>query len=64
MTIRQMIEALLATGLTQQAIADAAETTQPTIHRAARGASVRYETGKAIERLYERSIIRSEMAAA
>lgn len=53
MTIQQMIDALIARGWTQQSIADAVNTTQPTIHRAAKGASVRYETGKAIERLYE-----------
>lgn len=64
MTIQQMIEALIARGWTQQSIADAVVTTQPTIHRAAKGASVRYETGKAIERLYERAVSEVDSPAA
>lgn len=60
MTIQEMIEALVVRGWTQQSIAEAAVTTQPTIHRAAKGASVRYETGKAIERLYESAVVEPE----
>ncbi|KSW28435.1 MULTISPECIES: hypothetical protein [unclassified Pseudomonas] len=62
MTVQKMIAALLATGLSQKALAELAGTTQPTIHRAAKGAGVRYETGKEIERIYhERSSLqRSE----
>jgi transcriptional regulator with XRE-family HTH domain len=64
MTVQEMIAALLGTGLSQKAIADLAGTTQPTIHRAAKGAGVLYETGKAIERLYEASVICTDKATA
>lgn len=53
MTIQEMLKQLLGLGYSQRAIADRIGTTQPTINRAAKGADVRYETGKAIERLYE-----------
>ncbi len=53
MTIQEMLSGLFAMGFSQKAIADRAETTQPTIHRASKGAGVRYETGKAIEAMYE-----------
>jgi predicted transcriptional regulator len=53
MTVKEMLSGLFALGLSQKAIADRTETTQPTIHRASKGAGVRYETGKAIEALYE-----------
>ena len=52
MTVQEMLEALAKRGLSQKAIAIRAGTTQPTIHRAAKGAGVRYETGKAIEAIY------------
>ncbi|WP_161975086.1 hypothetical protein [Pseudomonas lactis] len=52
MTIQQMLAELLSTGLSQRVIAERVGTTQPTINRAAKGADVRYVTGKAIEGLY------------
>ena len=52
MTIQEMLAVLLRSGLSQRVIAERVGTTQPTINRAARGADVRYVTGKAIERLY------------
>lgn len=64
MTIQEMIAALAGTGLSQKAIADIAGTTQPTIHRAAKGGGVLYDTGKAIERLYEASVTSTDKAAA
>lgn len=59
MTVQEMIAALVATGLSQKAIADLAGTTQPTIHRAAKGAGVLYETGKAIEVIYQNKVLSS-----
>lgn len=56
MTIQQMLSGLFAMGFSQKAIAEKVDTTQPTIHRASKGAGVRYETGKAIETLYEEAI--------
>ncbi|MGA5587144.1 hypothetical protein ACPCHW_12810 [Pseudomonas siliginis] len=53
MTIQKMLKVLLGLGFSQRAIADEVGTTQPTIYRATKGADVRYETGKAIERFYE-----------
>ncbi|MNG32475.1 hypothetical protein D3C84_1184950 [compost metagenome] len=52
MTIQEMLAELLEAGLSQRVIAERVGTTQPTINRAAKGADVRYVTGKAIERLY------------
>ncbi|MFK7701764.1 hypothetical protein AUC60_06680 [Pseudomonas caspiana] len=52
MTIQQMLADLLGRGFSQRAIADQVGTTQPTIYRATKGADIRYETGKAIERMY------------
>jgi predicted XRE-type DNA-binding protein len=52
MTIQEMLAELLRSGLSQRVIADRVGTTQPTINRAAKGADVRYVTGKAIECLY------------
>ena len=49
-----MLAELLRTGLTQRVIAERVGTTQPTINRAAKGADVRYVTGKAIESLYSK----------
>lgn len=54
-----MLAALVESGLSQKAIADLAGTTQPTIHRALKGAGTRYETGKAIEQLYRDRITSS-----
>lgn len=52
MTVQEMLAGLAERGLSQAAIAKHIGTTQPTIHRASKGAAVRYETGKAIEALY------------
>ena len=52
MTIQQMLAELLSAGFSQRVIAEREGTTQPTINRAAKGADVRYVTGKAIECLY------------
>jgi len=52
MTIEKILAELLRTGLSQRGIAERVGTTQPTINRAAKGADVRYVTGKAIECLY------------
>lgn len=52
MSIQEMIKALRASGLTQQQIADAIGASQPSVHRAEKGAEVLYVTGKAIEALY------------
>lgn len=57
MTVQEMIVALVSTGLSQKAIADLAGTSQPTIHRAAKGAGVLYETGKAIEVIYQDKVL-------
>lgn len=59
MTIQEMLTELFSLGFSQKAIADRISTTQPTIHRASRGADVRYETGKAIESLYEDALKKS-----
>lgn len=48
-----MLKALITSGLSQYDIAIAIGVSQPTIHRALRGRQIIYETGKAIERLYE-----------
>jgi len=52
MTIQEMLRELIDMGLSQRGIADHVGTTQPTIYRATKGADIRYETGKAIERLH------------
>lgn len=49
MTIQEMLSELARWGYSQKAIADEVGTTQPTIHRASKGAGIGYETGKAIE---------------
>jgi hypothetical protein len=54
MTIPEMLAYLAGRGFSQKAIADEVGSTQPTIHRASKGAGISYETGKAIERLYLR----------
>lgn len=53
MTVQEMLNSLFEHGLSQKAVAERTGTTQPTIHRASKGAGVRYETGKAIEALLE-----------
>ena len=53
MTVQEMLNSLFERGLSQKAVAERTGTTQPTIHRASKGARVRYETGKAIEALLE-----------
>lgn len=52
MTIQEMLTYLAVRGYSQKAIADKVGSTQPTIHRASKGAGISYETGKAIECLY------------
>jgi len=47
-----MIGDLLAAGMTEQSIATAVDTSQPTIHRAKNGSNCKYEIGKRIELLY------------
>lgn len=59
MTIQMMLSALFAKGLSQKAVAQKVGTTQPTIHRAAKGAGIGYETGKAIEALYQQEVLHS-----
>lgn len=52
MTVPEMLNRLFQLGLSQAEIAEKCDSTQPTISRAAKGAQVRYELGKAIEELY------------
>ena len=54
MTIQEMLTYLVGRGFSQKAIADEVGSTQPTIHRASKGAGISYDTGKAIESLYLR----------
>lgn len=56
MSVTEMLRALIEKGFSQRAIADRVGVTQPTIYRATKGASVRYEVGKAIEVFYEEEI--------
>lgn len=53
MNIQAIILALLDSGMTQKALAEAVGTTQPTIHRGLHGADIRYSVGRKIELLYE-----------
>lgn len=53
MTVQEMLNRLFQLGLSQAEIAEKCDSTQPTISRAANGAQVRYELGKAIEELYQ-----------
>lgn len=55
MTIQEMLAELKAFGLSQREIAETVGTTQPTIHRATKGAGVSYETGKAIEKMHQKA---------
>jgi predicted transcriptional regulator len=59
MTVQEMLNSLFAYGFSQKAVADRIGTTQPTIHRASKGAGVRYETGKAIEALLLEAVQKS-----
>lgn len=52
MTIQMMLSSLFTMGYSQREIAERANTTQPTIHRASKGSGVRYQTGRAIEEFY------------
>ena len=52
MTVKSMLASLFQLGLSQAEIAEICDSTQPTISRAANGAMVRYELGKAIEEIY------------
>jgi predicted XRE-type DNA-binding protein len=52
MTIQAMLLYLFEFGMSQTEIALTCGSTQPTISRVAKGATVRYEVGKAIEALY------------
>lgn len=51
MTVQEMLNRLFQLGLSQADVAQGCDTTQPTISRASNGATVRYEVGKAIEKL-------------
>ncbi len=64
MSIPEMLKALLALGLSQNAIALEVGTTQPTISRAINGADVRHELGRAIERLYTKRVVENSRSAA
>ena len=50
--VKSMLASLFQLGLSQAEIAALCGSTQPTISRAANGAMVRYELGKAIEDIY------------
>lgn len=50
--VKSMLASLFQLGLSQAEIAEICDSTQPTISRAANGAMVRYELGKAIEEIY------------
>jgi len=63
MTIQQMLADLLKVGFSQRAIADRVGATQPTICRAMKGADIRYETGKAIERMHADAVNDQKTAA-
>jgi transcriptional regulator with XRE-family HTH domain len=54
MTIQKMLKELADLGLSQREIAEACGTSQPNINRALHGTSVRYETGKSIEKLFKK----------
>lgn len=51
MTVQEMLIRLFKRGISQADVAQRCATTQPSISRAANGATVRYEVGKAIELL-------------
>lgn len=60
MTVKSMLESLFQRGLSQAEIAELCNSTQPTISRAANGAMVRYELGKAIEEIFLKEADQSE----
>ena len=60
-TVKSMLASLLQLGLSQAEIAEMCESTQPTISRAANGAMVRYELGKAIESIYQKETAAREV---
>jgi predicted XRE-type DNA-binding protein len=64
MTIQEMLTYLAVRGFSQKAIADKVGSTQPTIHRASKGAGISYETGKAIECLYVREKAAADLKSA
>lgn len=67
MTVQEMLNRLFQLGLSQTEVAEKCGTTQPTISRAANGASVSYIIGKAIEALLskrERAAKKTEIKAA
>ncbi|QLL11727.1 hypothetical protein [Pseudomonas chlororaphis] len=53
MTIQKMLADLAEWGFSQAAIAKQTGTTQPTIHRASKGAGIGYSAGKAIEAMHK-----------
>lgn len=63
MTIQEMLNRLFSLGLSQTAVAEKCGTTQPTISRAANGAMVSYQLGKAIECLHQEADRASQSAA-
>lgn len=54
MTVQQMLKELIGFGRSQREIAEACGTSQPNISRALNGTEVRYELGKAIEKLHKK----------
>ena len=54
MTVQEMLKELSDAGFTQAQVAAKVGTTQPTIHRATKGADVGYELGKAIETFHKK----------
>ncbi len=64
MTIQQMLEALIQSGLSQPEVARLTSVSQPTICRALRGADVLYKNGKEIERLFHERLADDDQKAA
>lgn len=56
MPIQQMLADLIKLGFSQKAIAERVGTSQPTIHRASKGAGISYEIGKAIESMHTEAV--------
>ena len=59
MTLQQQVKYLLANGFTQDQLAIAVPTSQPTISRVEAGGDTKYSIGKRIEELYEQHIKQS-----
>lgn len=55
MTVQEMLAELAELQYSQRAIADECGTSQPNISRAFKGTEVRYELGKAIEKLHQKA---------